>query len=586
MAQHDLTRRDALRLGLASMGAAAATACAASMTGAACALADGTQAGSPAHDAALAGIDAADQPETAQAMTEGVPGSDAPTSGAFGDVDALAGNLEGAGCIVQRGELRLLDTLKMASEGMLVSCFGNNAGSHYLVNFLPPAPNQDPAPAVEQRGWPAEEPSAHYTAGAEGNYPANPYFSPVGWSYKLRADEAVVIAGTMPPACVYFSLINYVLLTAIQPGKDYEGAKGFFQVGNEDIGVYHPVFGSLGMPRNQYGMATEATPGAQPGPVSASEPPASFGSRFVYVMTGDGATLETVMAALEAAGFSESVVNQALLPAQSLNMGLEAGKDAFCTLGRISQPADSAAMDAWLGGLAESMTVLRVTPETPNASPLPASPVTTRGTGVHETAALPRANADLAAIRAALIAQYADEYDYEEPTVDIAVPEGMTAYLNDRNAQGDNHDTTYLMTTDFTLNSSEDFVVVYGVNHARTGKAVYANAVLYARPMLNGVCSVYDGMFAGSATAYLPEGTADVDGYYVYKMARPGWGGADEFTAEIPYSTGNDRGVYYGVDDANPVLAAFRAYIEPATGVGASYYEIVWDRALVFHKRG
>ena len=556
MAQHDLTRRDALRLGLASMGGAAVAACASSLANAAYALADS-----------------------------------APAAGAFGDVNALASNLEAAGCIVQHGELRLLDTLKMASEGMLVSCFGNNAGSHYLVNFLSPAPNQDPAPAVEERGWPAEEPSAYYEAGAEGNYPANPYFSPVGWSYKLRADEAVVIAGAMPPECVYFSLINYVLLAAVQPGKNYEGAKGFFQVGNEDIGVYHPIFGSLGMPRNQYGTATEATPGAQPGPVSASESPASFGSRFVYVMTGDEATLETVMAALKAAGFSESVVNQALLPAQSLNMGLEAGKDTFCTLGRISQPADPAAMDAWLGGLAESMTVLRVTPKAPNASPLPASPVTTRGTGVHETAALPRANADLAAIRAALIAQYADEYDYEEPTVDIAVPEGMTAYLNDRNAQGDNHDTTYLMTTDFTLNSDEDFVVVYGVNHTRTDKAVYSNAVLYARPMLNGVCSVYDKMFEGSAAAYLPaagpaENAPDADGYYVYKMARPGWAQADEFTAEIPYSTGNEQGVYYGVDDANPVLVAFRAYIEPATGVGASYYEIVWDRVLVFHKRG
>ncbi len=557
MARHDLTRRDALRLGLASMGGAAAAACASSLA------------------------------DAAYALAADAPADDAPAVGTFGDVGALAANLEAAGCVVQHGELRLLDTLKMASEGMLVSCFGNNAGSHYLVNFLPPAPNQDPAPAVEQRGWPAEEPSAHYTAGSEGNYPANPYFSPVGWSYKLRADEAVVIAGAMPPECVYFSLINYVLLTAIQPGKDYEGAKGFFQVGNEDIGVYHPIFGSLGMPYNQYGMATEATPGAQPGPIGdEAGAPSSFGSRFVYVLTGDGATLETVMAALEAAGFSENVVNQALLPAQSLNMGLEAGKDTFCTLGRISQPADTDAMDAWLTGLSESTTVLRVTPGTPNDSPLPASPITTRGTGTHETAALPRANADLAAIRAALIAQYADEYDYEEPTVDIAVPEGPTAYLNDRNAQGDNHDTTYLMTTDFTLNSSEDFVVVYGVNHARTGKAVYANAVLYARPMLNGVCSVYDGMFEGSASAYLPEGTTDADGYYVYKMARPGWGGADEFTAEIPYSTGNDQGVYYGVDDANPVLVAFRAYIEPATGVGASYYEIVWDRALVFHKRG
>ena len=329
-------------------------------------------------------------------------------------------------------------------------------------------------------------------------------------------------------------------------------------------------------------MATEATPGGGYDP--ASDGKAAFGARFVYVMTGDTATLATVTDALEAAGFGEGIVNTALLPATELAMGLERGKDTFCTLGRVSQPADRDAMDAWIAGLPDAMTVLRVTPQVPNAQPAPAQPVVTRGTDVHEAGLLPQARATMDALRQAIIAQYADEYDYEEPAVEIAVPEGMTAYLNDRNAQGDNHDTTYLMTGNFTLDSDDDFVVVYGVNHSTTGKAVYSNAILYARPMLNGVCSVYDGLFEGSADAYLP-GVDESGHYYAYKMARQGWGGADEFTATIPWSTGNEQGAYYGVDNGSPVLAAFRAYVEKATGVGASYYEIVWDRAIVFHRR-
>lgn len=32
------------------------------------------------------------------------------------------------------------------------------------------------------------------------------------------------------------------------------------------------------------------------------------------------------------------------------------------------------------------------------------------------------------------------------------------------------------------------------------------------------------------------------------------------------------------------MLIAFRAYIEEATGVGPDYNEIVYDRAIVFHK--
>ena len=43
-------------------------------------------------------------------------------------------------------------------------------------------------------------------------------------------------------------------------------------------------------------------------------------------------------------------------------------------------------------------------------------------------------------------------------------------------------------------------------------------------------------------------------------------------------------GKYYGLDDGADMLIAFRAYIEEATGVGPDYNEIVYDRAIVFHK--
>ena len=184
-------------------------------------------------------------------------------------------------------------------------------------------------------------------------------------------------------------------------------------------------------------------------------------------------------------------------------------------------------------------------------------------------------------MRKAIIAQYADEYDYEELTGDIAVPEGLTAYTKDINSLGDNRDTSYLMTKDFTLNSDEDFIVVYGVNHTSTGKAQYSNAVLYSRPMLNGICSVYDSLFTGSAEAYLPEDCAEADSYYVYKMARTQM---DDYTGVIEYSTGNEKGKFYGADNGATLLMAFRAYMDE-TGVGPSYYEIVYDRTIVFHKK-
>lgn len=49
----------------------------------------------------------------------------------------LRSNLEESGFYVQQGLFRELDTVKLASEGKLMSCFGNNAGSAYVVFSLP-----------------------------------------------------------------------------------------------------------------------------------------------------------------------------------------------------------------------------------------------------------------------------------------------------------------------------------------------------------------------------------------------------------------------------------------------------------------
>lgn len=99
--------------------------------------------------------------------------------------------------------------------------------------------------------------------------------------------------------------------------------------------------------------------------------------------------------------------------------------------------------------------------------------------------------------------------------------------------------------------------------------------------MLNGVCTVFDSMMSGSADRYLGEDMQGSDEFYVYKMAREEM---DEHTAIIPYSTGNEQGKYYGVDNENTVFVLFRIYLDE-TGVGASYYELVNDRVIVFHKK-
>ena len=479
--------------------------------------------------------------------------------------DLLKDILESDSFYVQQGTYRELDTVKEASAGRLLSCFGNNAGSAYIVFNMPAAPEQDTSLGNEELGWP-DETATIYDDPDIPNAPANPYFAPGGWEYKLRQDEVIVLITPLPGECKYYSFINYIMFTAQKPGKNYEGKPGFFPVGNEETGLYNPIFGSVGNSINMTNIRHDGE--------------SVFDTQAVIVIGANQESVNNVVNDLEKAGYGESMINIMPIPAQTYKMGLEKGADTFSFLQRVSQAEDKDAYRDYLDNISERATLYRITPVSETApSPYENETVIPRGNGVHEAAVLPDAQERLDKIREALIAEYGDEYDYEELSGEIAVPEGLTAYFTDFNAKGDNRDAMYLMTPEFTLDSDKDFVVVYGVNHTTTGKALYSNAVLYAKPMLNGVTSVYDSLFEGSAKAYLDD--EDADKYYVYKMARTQM---DDHTALIEYSTGNENGKYYGVDNNNPVLVAFRAYLDE-TGTGASYYEVIYDRTIVFHKK-
>ena len=488
-------------------------------------------------------------------------------TGLFGLPEDFKENMEQNNFYVQEGRFDELNTIELASQGKLISCFGNNAGSVYTVFYLPPSPEQDYAIGNSELGWDDEQATEYDNPDIE-NYPANPYFSPAGWQYKLRADEALVLFTELPPECKYYSFINYALFTEEKENKDYSKEKGFFRIGNDETGYYHPIFGSIGSSINSKNVKSTGD--------------STYGTNSVIVISANQTVTDSVVNQLCESGFSEDTINIMTIPENTYRMGLEKGKDTFAFLGRISQPADDEAYNKYISELSTKSTVYRITPK----SEIPSSPyenekLIPRGTGEHEAFVLDNVEQHLDEIRNSIIEQYADEYDYEELTSDIAVPEGLTAYTKDTNAQGDNRDTSYLMTQNFTLDSDEDFIVVYGVNHTATGKAEYSNAVLYARPMLNGICSVYDSMFGNSAKDYLEKDCEYAENYYVYKMARTQM---DENTKIIEYSTGNEKGKYYGADNGDTLLMAFRAYMDK-TGVGASYYEIVYDRTIIFHKK-
>ena len=210
-----------------------------------------------------------------------------------GDAELLKTLLEEDAFYVQEGIYRELDTVKEASAGRLLSCFGNNAGSAYIVFSLPAAPEQDTSLGSEKLGWP-DEIATVYDDPAVENAPANPYFAPGGWEYKLRQDEVIVLITPLPGECKYYSFINYIMFSENKPGKDYQGLPGMFTVGNDSTGLYHPIFGSIG---NSINMTNIRHSGES-----------IFDSTAVIVIGANRDSMSKVAADLNRAGYDESLI--------------------------------------------------------------------------------------------------------------------------------------------------------------------------------------------------------------------------------------------------------------------------------------
>ena len=169
---------------------------------------------------------------------------------------------------------------------------------------------------------------------------------------------------------------------------------------------------------------------------------------------------------------------------------------------------------------------------------------------------------------------------------------------------GVTRDTNYLATyPGFMLREDEDeFVIVYGVNHERTGKATYAAVGAYSDlDRWFGMGSTLSRDFGDSAREYLP-GDPEADRFYVLKVARY-CGEGEDYCMQIdqpkfldlwgnPYKTHPDCSLdNLATEEYDPspfnldeqkLFFIFRSYMEPATLVGPDDNELLYDRAIYF----
>lgn len=465
-----------------------------------------------------------------------------------GDVNALKQALEKDGFTVQKGGLGFFDAIKLHDLGVLPSCYGNNPSTKYLSYFVPPAPGHK-VPELFSK--------IAISIGLSNNMSS---------FWNLGPDEAVIFVGRTPPECRYFSYDHYLV------DRTY---------GNET----RWVFANLADTVNNLVINTEGTPNGL-----AGNP---FNQTTIIVATADRGINQRIRAAALSAGYSGDIFNTQVLPSAMLNMGLENDSDTFAVLIRPALFQNQQAGDAYINKT--PATIFRITPnKSARLDPYGYPDLRERGTGKTEFDLMP----DLEQLREAILHKYSGLNTTELPT-SIPVPMGIDAIQRGIDALIPDNDACYLWTINQTVssptpsfpnlslcypfvwhpaitlgNDTNDFIIVYGVNHVATGKATYENFVVYGADIWNGAGAISDADFNGTAQEYLPD-NPDAKYLYVYKIARHSNGNPHCF--EVPYGPGA-----YGIRADEPLFIFWRAYLEKATKTGPSYSEIVYDRTIKF----
>ncbi len=386
-------------------------------------------------------------------------------------------------------------------------------------------------------------------------------------SYLLRQDEAVLLVGSTPPPMAYFSFQTFLLGRYNPKTNGYDpNTGGFFR-------PYEMLFSYVGDAVNSL---TIRTTGSTP-----------YNRPMALISTGHRKTQERLRAALVAAGYPAAVINTETLPPSLIRFGYE-NADQFLFLMRTALPVGGeAALEEYKKNVVDPnlspMRVFRVRPkaEFPK-DPLPAPVLRTRGTGHTEMDLYPT----MEKLREAILIRHGGGFTADELDTFVPVPEGYPAIQRDvvwlgagqEGSAGYGRDANYLSSPSFEL-PDDGFAIVYGVNHAATGKATYSGASVYVNKTLaagvSGADSADFANFPDTASSYLP-GEPDASKFYVWKVARNCYGDPLCMEAKSPCTP--------KIAPDAPVRIGFRAYAEPATKTGPSDVELLYDRVIVFRK--
>lgn len=431
-------------------------------------------------------------------------------------VDRLVRAAEAAGWVVQEGAYASSTMEYCCDAG--ANCLGNNPSTPYGLVALPPAPGQ-----------------------AEPDHDAFWMWGPVdppglSRSFRMRADEAVLLVGEAPPESAYFSLRSSVATREM-------GASGYHGL----------LLGSLGPTTNH--LTLQAERGAP-----------WWGAPFAVITSADHTVEDAVAGWLREVGFAAGDVHRDRIAAPDVRFGLGRLDDTLMIAARIAVPSQPEALDAWEAR--PPLRALRLTPPDGFAwQPMDREPLLPLGSGQSEDAWREAVDALGLAIRA----RFPDREGIREP-----VTAGFTetfSCMEDFSCVGEVRDRYAARVPTATLPEGEH-LVIYGVNHARTGRASYHNASIMVDDHWVGVASIDSDAMVGSARAYLGHDEPLVDDLYAWVISRD----CSAFTEPCLQV---ERGCPWP-DLDETFWVTWRMYLDPVSGVAPAGWELVEDRMLRF----
>ncbi len=406
-----------------------------------------------------------------------------------------------------------------------------------------------------------------YAETCYGNNPTSPYGFPhfgdingVGY-FKMNPSEAIVIFLRTPPQVRYFGFTQYL-----------------YQRSGQD----RPAFGSMSDTLNHLSLKTlDSNQGL-------------FDNYAVLVWTADQATFASVQTQLALQGIDPSTVNFIEAPLElPLFMGYGPEADSFNMLMRMALPTVQQNLDLYIQE--NPFAVFRVGPPNTEAIiPGRAIAYAKEETGLYEGGSIAKfqtLNSTLSQLKNMAIAKYnlANAHQHFEQPVTNTNKSGWDCIAGVAVCNGDNHDALYSIDAPikFQLRADRDFVLIVGVNHKKTGKALYVNHTIYDFEKLAGITSIADPLFTTASALHhagiTKPSAADLKKYanfYAYAISYNC--GTMKFCLQIPAPTESNP---IGLEPGAPFFMLGRKYVDVVTGVRPAEKETVKHAVLVFTKQ-